>query len=157
MVLNSKLFDHWRLVAQRDYRIPRGSDLSELTVSELELIRRYGSWMEALELGILSPMTRAQEQFLRMCRGKQAPAAKFAVAWMKLKRAGAASGRVSAAPERRRTAAGFNRTWTVCPRCTDRGNRNPVCPKCAGSGWLEESSRTARWRQAAADDRRRSA
>jgi uncharacterized protein YifE (UPF0438 family) len=61
--------------------------LSRLTSAEFALVKKYGTWMDALERRAFTPMTRAQRQFLRACRDEEEPVAKFAIAWKKLKSA----------------------------------------------------------------------
>jgi len=133
------LLDHWRLVAKHDYRIPRDADLSEFTAAELAIVKKYGTWMEALERQSIAPITRAQRQFLRACGGEEEPVAEFAIAWKKLKE--------SVQPVRRATKSEWlqesqdesPRIWTACPMCRGSSRLSGRCPRCNGTGWLDDS------------------
>jgi len=85
--VNRIFLDHWRPVAKHDYRIPRDADLTEFTAAEPAIVKKYGTWMEALERQSIAPITRAQRQFLRACGGEEEPRTQFAIAWKKLKEA----------------------------------------------------------------------
>ncbi len=137
--MKKTLFDHWRFSARRDYPIPREVDLSQFTARELELIRKYGNWMEALEYRTLVPITQAQLHFLRVCGDEEEPVAEFAMAWKKLKRA----------VREKREAARWNwlrnpqqsspRIWTACPTCGGGGRgASGLCSRCAGTGWIND-------------------
>jgi uncharacterized protein YifE (UPF0438 family) len=49
------------------------------------LLRRYGTWMEALDEENIGPETQEQIAFVEMCRGGKEPTTKFEHAWWKLR------------------------------------------------------------------------
>ena len=55
------------------------------TEEENALLRRYGTWMQALDEQNIEPETQEQIAFVEMCRGVKAPTTIFEHAWRKLK------------------------------------------------------------------------
>jgi len=51
---------------------------------EVEVLRRYGFWMEALATGRVQPATPAQEHFCHVCRGEVKPETLYERAWLRL-------------------------------------------------------------------------
>ena len=76
---------HRHFLRKRNYEIQGGIDLSNFTTDELELIRTYGHWMDALEHKTILPTTEAQRDFLNVCYGARKPISKYEIAWKKLK------------------------------------------------------------------------
>ncbi|MGA8049062.1 MAG: DUF413 domain-containing protein [Burkholderiales bacterium] len=126
--MNKSLLDHWTYLSRADYSIPGEVDQTEFTPAELRLIRKYGAWMQALERGSLMPLTRAQQQFLQVCRGKAEPTCQFAAAWKKLKKA-------ARSRESDDTSA---KAWAPCPVCGGTGGANGSCLRCKGTGWFDD-------------------
>ena len=60
-------------------------DLENLADQDRAIIDRYGAWMEALENGLITPHTVAQERFLKVCAGKLAPVSRYEIAWLNYK------------------------------------------------------------------------
>jgi uncharacterized protein YifE (UPF0438 family) len=58
-------------------------DKSIFDEDELELLSRYGSWLEALTTGKLVPYSDAQQRFVDMHRGRAAPLSKYEKVWYK--------------------------------------------------------------------------
>jgi uncharacterized protein YifE (UPF0438 family) len=130
--------DHWRFVARHDYRVPNGADLFRLTSAELALVKKYGTWMAALERGTLTPMTSAQRHFLKVCSGEEEPVIAFAMAWKNLKDAaqhGYRGTKSSWRPQAGRTSPSI---WALCPLCGARGEAKGGCASCDGTGWLHD-------------------
>jgi uncharacterized protein YifE (UPF0438 family) len=75
--------DHAAYLARTDFAVPAGGDL---TPGECAVLAKFGRWMEALEGGVISPLTPGQEQFLRAARGELAPSTEFERAWVKFSR-----------------------------------------------------------------------
>ena len=48
----------------------------ELNKENLAAIEKYGSWMKALEMGEIKPITEEQNRFLDVCRAFQTPSNK---------------------------------------------------------------------------------
>jgi uncharacterized protein YifE (UPF0438 family) len=69
--------DHAALLARRDFQLPPG-DYSE---AQLELLAKFGRWLEGLANGSISPVTPAQEQFVECARGRREPQTDFEHAW----------------------------------------------------------------------------
>jgi len=55
------------------------------THDEYNFLRRYGTWMEALEKGNILPETSEQIAFLNVCQSVIEPKTKFERAWIKLR------------------------------------------------------------------------
>ena len=55
------------------------------TEEENALLRRYGTWMQALDEQNIAPETQEQIAFVEMCRGVKKPTTIFEQAWWKLK------------------------------------------------------------------------
>ncbi len=51
---------------------------------EMEILRRYGYWLEALADGTIPPVTPLQEQFVRVSTNQAKPSTIFEEAWWKL-------------------------------------------------------------------------
>lgn len=75
--------DHGHYLARNDFRVPAGGNLTE---GERQALARYGRWMEALEGGLIHPMTPSQEQFVRVARGDVPPSTEHEWAWVKYTR-----------------------------------------------------------------------
>lgn len=133
--MNKILLDHWRFLARHDYPIPRDARLEHLTDAELQLLKKYGTWMEAMEQGLLTPITSGQRHFLLVCEGREAPATEFAIAWEKLKR-GMRTDVDSAGWKSRNLTGVPPRVWMVCPSCGGIESASTPCPNCGGTGWL---------------------
>jgi hypothetical protein len=69
--------DHAALLARRDFVLPPG----EYTEAQLELLAKFGRWLEGLANGAISPATPAQEQFVECARGRREPQTDFEHAW----------------------------------------------------------------------------
>ena len=54
--------------------------------TEVELLSRYGFWLEALVQRQIQPITPAQERFVMMHAGEAEPESAFERAWWKLMR-----------------------------------------------------------------------
>lgn len=72
--------DHAAYLSKHDFVIPPG----DFTPAEIELLTKYGRWMEALVSGALAPTTPSQEQFVRVAHGAGEPATDFERAWAKV-------------------------------------------------------------------------
>lgn len=55
-----------------------------LESEERALLRRFGTWLEALASGELVAITAAQERFLLVVRGEAPPSAVFELLWRKV-------------------------------------------------------------------------
>ena len=49
------------------------------------MLRRYGSWMEALERKWIDPETKEQSDFVEFCHSNREPTSEFERVWNKLK------------------------------------------------------------------------
>jgi uncharacterized protein YifE (UPF0438 family) len=54
-------------------------------LDELEALREYGNWLEALAAGTIKPVTGEQEHFLKVDRDEAAPETVCERAWVRLK------------------------------------------------------------------------
>lgn len=79
--------DHAALLARRDFVLPPG----DFTPAEVDLLTRYGRWLEALAAGAIAPTTPAQEQFLEVAAGRREAESDFERAWVSLVRNRAAA------------------------------------------------------------------
>lgn len=61
--------------------------LMEFSGCERELLRKYGTWLNALASGKLHPITDAQTQFVAVARGRQTPETEFELVWTKYSKA----------------------------------------------------------------------
>jgi uncharacterized protein YifE (UPF0438 family) len=52
---------------------------------ELEALAEYGNWLEALASGVIKPVTREQEHFLKVDRDEAEPETVCERAWARLK------------------------------------------------------------------------
>jgi uncharacterized protein YifE (UPF0438 family) len=75
---------HQEYLSKQNYSIPKNLDISEISISQKALIKKYGFWMQALENETIKPYTVAQEHFLSVCLDDEQPKSEFEVAWMKL-------------------------------------------------------------------------
>ena len=75
--------DHAAFLARTDFPVPAGADL---TAAERDVLVKFGRWMEALEGGVIKPVTPAQEQFLKVAREELAPSTQFETVWAKFVR-----------------------------------------------------------------------
>lgn len=57
-------------------------DINSLTAAEAQILKRYGYWMTALVECKISPISEAQQRFLSVNEGIQAPVTEFELAWM---------------------------------------------------------------------------
>lgn len=55
------------------------------TPDELEILRKYGCWMEALERELIEPETKEQRDFVNFCHSDREPTSTFERVWNKLK------------------------------------------------------------------------
>ena len=55
------------------------------TAEEESILVRYGEWMSALEKGLISPMTTAQEHFIKVARNETPPETDYEKVWIKYK------------------------------------------------------------------------
>lgn len=133
--MNKILLDHWRFLARHDYSIPCDANLEHCTDAELGLLKKYGTWMEAMEQGLLTPITSGQRHFLLVCEGREAPATEFAIAWQKLKR-GMRRDDDNAGWKTRDLKGRLPRIWMVCTSCGGIDRAGLTCPNCGGTGWL---------------------
>lgn len=138
--MNKVLLDHRSYLARRDFAIERDANLDHCTSAELDLITKYGNWMEALEQGILTPITSAQRHFLLVCEGKEAPAVEFEIAWGKFRRGMQGDAGNSPWKKNRESEPKPPRTWMSCPVCGGTGGTRRPCLRCGGTGWLNESN-----------------
>ena len=46
------------------------------------IIKKYGAWLEALEFGLIDPMTEGQKHFIDVCKKIQEPKTDFEYAWL---------------------------------------------------------------------------
>ena len=72
--------DHAAYLARHDFRIPGDG----YTPTEIDLLTRYGRWLEALAAGAIAPMTPGQERFVRSARGEVEPETDFERVWAKV-------------------------------------------------------------------------
>lgn len=64
----------------RPFAIP--TDAQEcFSESELQLLRKYGTWLDALMRKYLAPVTAAQEHFVGMCDGQFEPTTEMEHVW----------------------------------------------------------------------------
>lgn len=138
--MNKILLDHQRFLARHDFAIPRDANLEHCTDAELGLITKYGTWMEAIEQGLLTPITGAQRHFLLVCDGKEAPAIEFEIAWEKFRRGMQGNTGNSIWKKGRELDSRSPRTWMACPVCGGTKGTGYPCPRCGGTGWLNELS-----------------
>jgi uncharacterized protein YifE (UPF0438 family) len=138
------ILDHWRYLTTHGYPMPSGVNPAEFTSVELNLIWKYGIWMDALENQSLVPITRAQEQFLRVCRGEEEPTTKFAIAWTKLRTAARLQGNAPATAWLQGSDDTSPKVWSVCPACGGSGGRNGKCTRCNGTGWFDDLTARSR-------------
>lgn len=61
-----------------------GCSRATLSVEEEAALVDRGAWMESLALGLIQPVTPAQEQFLRVARGEAEPKTFHERAWSRL-------------------------------------------------------------------------
>lgn len=75
--------EHRSLVSKSDY--PLGVEgTGVFQPGEVEILRRYGFWLEALAQGRIQPMTPAQEHFCQVCRDEAKPETRYEWAWRRL-------------------------------------------------------------------------
>lgn len=135
--MNKILSDHRMFLARHDYSIPRDARLEHCTGAELGLLRKYGTWMAAMENGLLAPITSAQRHFLLVCEGREAPTTDIEIAWDKLKRGIRADGGHPLWMSHQ-SRGKPPRVWMVCPLCGGSGSAGSMCSNCGGTGWLDE-------------------
>ncbi len=71
------------LVKKRGYEL-HVSGTHVFSAEELQVLHRYGFWLEALAEGRIEPTTAAQEQFCLVVRGEAKPQTLHERAWMRL-------------------------------------------------------------------------
>jgi uncharacterized protein YifE (UPF0438 family) len=57
--------------------------LEGFPAQEIEVIERYGSWLEALMKETIQPFTEDQKRFIAMCKGERKAESMFEVIWRK--------------------------------------------------------------------------
>jgi uncharacterized protein YifE (UPF0438 family) len=72
--------DHKFFLRQR-FALAGGT--SRLQSSEVELLKRYGAWLQALCYGQLAPTTPQQKRFYEASHGRAAAQSQFEIAWCK--------------------------------------------------------------------------
>lgn len=60
---------------------PKCDKLDVLSEREIALLRKYGTWLEALAEGRIAPSSQAQRAFVSVCRGEAAPTTEFEKLW----------------------------------------------------------------------------
>lgn len=56
-------------------------EVDGLPMDDVELLKRYGTWMQALMVGRIKPYTSKQEHFLRVCKGELKPESHMETVW----------------------------------------------------------------------------
>ena len=59
---------------------------SQFLPEEKEMLRKYGSWMQALANGGIEPYTAGQEHFIEVAKGRAAPRNQYEEVWIKYQR-----------------------------------------------------------------------
>ncbi len=57
--------------------------LETYTAEEQRILKKYGSWLRALMLGDIEPVTEEETYFVRMCHGEEHPRTEIHAAWKK--------------------------------------------------------------------------
>jgi uncharacterized protein YifE (UPF0438 family) len=78
--ITSPIILGWKNAGPRKFPMP-----DELTKEEAELIRKYHEFYRSLDQGIRTPVTKAQEHFTRVCRGRRLPRTCHESAYLKYK------------------------------------------------------------------------
>lgn len=58
-------------------------DLNRYSEKEISILTKYGSWLEGLASGYLTPITPQQEQFKKVVKGELEPSTNFEHLWMR--------------------------------------------------------------------------
>jgi uncharacterized protein YifE (UPF0438 family) len=74
---------HQRFLEQKDYILGIES-FTMFSSDELELLERYGHWLDALASGTIGALTLEQSQFIEVARWRRDPVHKFECTWRKL-------------------------------------------------------------------------
>ncbi|MDN3203778.1 DUF413 domain-containing protein [Algoriphagus sediminis] len=78
----STLSDHLRYLHQSgEFTID--VSLAIFSPEEIENLRRFGHWYEALTLGLIEPVSEPQKEFIRSARGEKSPTTEHEIAWYK--------------------------------------------------------------------------
>ncbi len=75
--------DHLKFLNQR-YRLKDiANEGACFTPDELDLLHKYGTWLNALMIGKIKPTTDEQKRFVKVCQKKHKPVSKFEKVWLK--------------------------------------------------------------------------
>lgn len=72
---------HKEFLSRRNFA-PRVS-LATLSQYEIDIIHKYGYWMNAVSNGELKPVTVEQERFLDVCKGNKNAVTNYEITWKK--------------------------------------------------------------------------
>src|SRR5262245_22472937 len=72
---------HREFLRKTNFFVPE-SVSRKVTPAQLDLLVRYGHWLDALAKGILAPVTPEQEHFVLAAAGRADPVSDFEVAWV---------------------------------------------------------------------------
>lgn len=75
--------DHLVYLRRRPFAF--GCSAAVFPPDELDALTEYGNWLEALAGGVIRPVTRDQEHFLKVDRGEADPKTACERAWVRLK------------------------------------------------------------------------
>lgn len=76
--------DHLKYIGMKNYRIKCSKEI--FSVDELDILKIYGHWFNALTSGELVPFTKEQERFIEVHKNKLKPENEFEKAWWKYQR-----------------------------------------------------------------------
>jgi uncharacterized protein YifE (UPF0438 family) len=72
--------NHKRYLNKKDYFVSQEIE-TKLDPHDIENIKKYGYWLDALERRIISPLTKDQEHFLKVCEGIFTPQNNIQRSW----------------------------------------------------------------------------
>lgn len=85
-LVNTPVVDKEHLIYLGKENFPVKCSTAIFTDEEIELLKRYGNWFEALGMRKIRALTKDQEQFVSVCQGERAPVGKYEKIWRKLQR-----------------------------------------------------------------------
>ena len=106
--------EHRSFLARKTYEFGI-IDFSSFSRDELATLNRYGTWLEALATGVISPITKEQLNFVEFVKGSRGPRTDFERAWSKLLRVRSREGDPGFQP-----AQQLNEGYRLCPVCNKR-------------------------------------
>lgn len=79
----TNLEKHHFFLAKKDFEIY--CSLIIFTLTEINILKKYGNWLQALAYGDILPVSDAQEQFIKVSQKQAQPQSEIEWAWYKYK------------------------------------------------------------------------